>query len=78
MNACKIACKYLERLSLDFNERMELVREYKDLGIQLEHLEKRFDIDKVSDTPEAREVEEEIKKIKNRSQEILEKLTPQK
>lgn len=76
MNACKIACKYLERLGLDFQERLELAREYKNLGIQLEHLMKRLDIDKVSDAPEAREVREEIEKIKKRTQEILEKLTP--
>jgi hypothetical protein len=76
MNANRVACNYLEKLALDFNKRLELAKEYQNLGERLLHLEKRFDIDKISDTPEAKEVKNEIDEIKKRSQKILEELTP--
>ena len=76
MNTFKVASKYLKRQALDFEIRMNLVKEFQELGSRLEHLEKRLKIDKLSDVPEAREVKEEIKRIKTRSQEILTRLMP--
>jgi hypothetical protein len=76
MNACRVACNYLEKLGLDYNRMLALSKEYRALEGDIKHLETRFNIDKISDTPEAREVAEEIKKKKERQVEILNELTP--
>ena len=73
---CKrVALNYQARLVLDFPERMALVKEHEELVKKLEHLEKRYNIDKVSDPALALEVKEEIKKSQNRIKDILDKLS---
>ena len=63
-------------IALELKKRIELSKEYKALEEKLKHLNIRFDIDKISDAPEAREVAEEIKKTNERLNEILEELVP--
>jgi hypothetical protein len=69
----RVANRYL---ALELGKRIELSKEYKALEEKLEHLNKRFDIDRISDTPEAREVAEEIGKTNGRLKEILKELVP--
>jgi len=68
-----VASRYI---ALELKKRIELSKEYKALEEKLKHLNIRFDIDKISDAPEAREVAEEIKKTNERLNEILEELVP--
>jgi hypothetical protein len=73
---CKrVAMNYQARLVLDFPERMVLVKEHEGLVEKLKHLEKRYNIDRVSDPALALEVKEEIKKLQNRIKDILDKLS---
>jgi hypothetical protein len=71
----KVALNYLSRLAMEFPERMKLVNEHERLVEQLKHLEKRYNIDKISDSPHALEVKAEIRKAQNRIREILDKLS---
>jgi len=75
LNSKKIALNYLRRLAADFPERMRLVKEHEELSKRLVFLEKRYNIDKISDPDQAKEVMEDIEKIQERIKEILEKLS---
>lgn len=63
------------KIALDFKKRMEAVKEYHDLMAQMEHLNKRLKIDRVSDAPEAQEIIVELKRAQSRINEILKLLT---
>ena len=62
-------------ISKEFQNRLKLVAEHKDLFSKLEHLEKRYNIDKISDPAEALEIKKEIMDIQDRLKEILDKLS---
>ena len=70
-----VALNYLSRLAMEFPERMKLVKEHEKLVDYLEHLEKRYNIDKLSDPQHAQEVKAEIKKAQDKIREILDKLS---
>lgn len=74
MNLKRVAFNF-SKLALDFPERMKLVKEHETLSGNLEHLEKRYNIDKISDPAHAMEVKEEIEKAQKRLKEILDKLS---
>jgi hypothetical protein len=60
---------------IDFDKILALGKEYNVISEQIRHLRKRYDIDKISDAPEAREIAEELKKMQARIKEILNELT---
>ena len=74
MDLKRVALNY-SKLALEFPERIKLVKEHETLSGNLEHLEKRYNIDKISDPAHAIEVKEEIKKAQERLKEILDKLS---
>jgi len=69
MQSNRIAQKHLN--SIDFQHRLKLTVEHGKLSKSLEHLERRYNIDKISDPVEAQEVKQEIEKIHIRLKEIL-------
>jgi hypothetical protein len=75
MDSRKVALNYLSKIVLDFPARMRLVDEHEKLAENLKHLEKRYNIDKVSDPEQAQEVKKEIEVAQNKIKEILEKLS---
>lgn len=63
------------KIALDFSRRMNLVREYNSLSKKMEHLEWRFNIDKVSDPQEANEVKAELTQVQDQLKKILKELS---
>lgn len=63
------------KVALNFSERMKLVKEYDQLSEKMNHLKKRFNIDKISDPSEAQEIKIELNLIQTQIDDILEKLT---
>jgi hypothetical protein len=75
MNSKRVALQYLTKLALDFPHRIKLVKEHGDIVENLEHLERRYNIDKISDPAYAQEIKKEIKEAQDRVKEILEELS---
>lgn len=63
------------KIALDFSNRMKLVKEHGELSDKLIFLQKRFDIDKISDKAHANEVMAEIKDVQDRLKKILGELS---
>jgi len=73
----RVAFRYLSLCAkeISFPDRMKLVKEHEGLVKDLEHLEKRYDMDKISDVSLAQEVKNEIEKKQDRIKKILEELS---
>lgn len=73
MSFNRIALNYVN--SMEFQHRLKLVKEHEDISKRLSHLERRYNIDKISDPVEAKEVKQEIEKSYKRLKEILDELS---